>query len=113
MGILDERIDDFNHKVFSPQIEGTKTSLALAGIVDQVITLAEIKNEDGSLYRAFVNHTLNPYGYPAKDRSGRLNMLEAPHLEKLMEKIKQPIKSANERLELSIPTTPTINPKGE
>ena len=32
------------------------------------------------LYRAFVTHTVNPYGFPAKDRSGRLDLLEPPHL---------------------------------
>jgi hypothetical protein len=38
-----------------------------------VITLAEMKADDGTSYRAFVCHTLNPWGYPAKDRSGRLD----------------------------------------
>ena len=70
VAILDERIDDFNRKVFVPQIEGAKTAAELPGIVDEVVTLAEIKAEDGNPYRAFVTHTLNPYGYPAKDRSG-------------------------------------------
>ena len=44
----------------------------MPGIVDEVVTLAEIKAEDGSAYRAFVTHTVNPYGF-AKDRSGRLS----------------------------------------
>lgn len=43
VGILDERLDDFNRRVFSLQIEGTKTGLELPGIVDEVVTLAEIK----------------------------------------------------------------------
>ena len=76
VAILDERLDDYNRKVFVPQIEGSKTSLELPGIVDEVVTLAEIKAEDGSTYRAFVTHTVNPYGFPAKDRSGRLDLLE-------------------------------------
>ena len=84
--ILDERLDDFNRKVFVPQIEGSKTSLELPGIVDEVVTLAEIKAEDGSTYRAFVTHTVNPYGFPAKDRSGRLDLLEPPHLGALIAK---------------------------
>ena len=50
------------------------------------VTLAEIKAEDGSAYRAFVTHTVNPYGYPAKDRSGRLDMLEPPDLNALIAK---------------------------
>lgn len=86
VAILDERTDDFGRKVFVPQIEGSKTALELPGIVDEVLTLAEIKAEDGSSYRAFVCHTLNPYGYPAKDRSGRLDLLEPPDLGALIAK---------------------------
>ena len=86
VAILDERLDDFNRKVFVPQIEGSKTSLELPGIVDEVVTLAEIKAEDGSSYRAFVTHTVNPHGFPAKDRSGRLDLLEPPHLGALIAK---------------------------
>ena len=56
VAILDERLDDYNRKVFVPQIEG-KTSLELPGIVDEVVTLAEIKADDSSAYRAFVTHT--------------------------------------------------------
>ena len=84
--ILDERLDDFNRKVFVPQIEGSKTSLELPGIVDEVVTLAEIRAEDDSTYRAFVTHTVNPFGFPAKDRSGRLELLEPPDLGALIAK---------------------------
>ena len=84
LGILDERVDEFNRKQFTPQIEGSKTGLELPGIVDQVITMAEVRDEDGNSYRAFINHTLNPYGYPAKDRSGRLEQVEEPHLGRLI-----------------------------
>ena len=86
VAILDEKIDDFNRKVFVPQIEGSKTALELPGIVDEVATLAELKAEDGTSYRAFVCHTLNPWGFPAKDRSGRLDMQEEPHLGRLIAK---------------------------
>ena len=86
VAILDERLDDFNRKVFTPQIEGSKTATELPGIVDEVVTLAEIKPEQGTAYRALVTHTLNPWGYPAKDRSGRLDLLEAPDLGVLIAK---------------------------
>lgn len=89
VGILDEKIDDFNRRVYEPQIEGSKTGLELPGIVDQVITMADLPSEDGSSYRAFINHTLNPYGFPAKDRSRKLDLIEEPHLGRLMEKIKR------------------------
>ena len=90
VGILDERVDDFNKKLFSLQIDGSKTSLELPGIVDEVLTLAEIKDQSGAPYRALVCQTINPWGYPAKDRSGRLAMVEPPHLGMLMAKIAGP-----------------------
>jgi hypothetical protein len=71
VAILDERLDDFNRRVFEPQIEGSKTGLQMPGIVDEVVTLAD---------------TLNPFGFPAKDRSGRLDLLEPPDLGALIAK---------------------------
>jgi hypothetical protein len=88
VGILDERTDDFNRRVFSPQIDGSKTGLELPGIVDEVLTMAEVKAEDGANRRAFICQTLNPLGFPAKDRSGRLDLVEEPHLGRLMAKIR-------------------------
>ena len=35
---------------------------------------------------AFVTSTINPFGYPAKDRSGRLDLLEPPDLGALIAK---------------------------
>jgi hypothetical protein len=96
--ILDEKLDDFNRKVFQPQIDGSKTGLELPGIVDQVITMADIADANGQPLRTFVCQTLNPWGYPAKDRSGRLAMVEEPHLGRLMAKIQSPIRPAPERL---------------
>jgi hypothetical protein len=86
VAILDEKTDDFNRRVFVPQIEGGKTATELPGIVDEVVTLAEIAAGDGSSYRAFVTHTVNPYGFPAKDRSGVLDLLEPPDLGALIAK---------------------------
>ena len=106
VGILDEKLDDFNRRVFSLQIEGAKTGLELPGIVDEVITLAELKDDDGANYRAFVSQTLNPWGYPAKDRSGRLDLVEEPNLQKLMEKIQSPGQPALDRLDFTRPAPP-------
>jgi hypothetical protein len=120
VGILDERLDDFNRRVFSPQIDGSKTGLELPGIVDQVITMAAIQPEPAASepvapQRMLVCQTLNPWGYPAKDRSGRLDMLEPPHLGRLFAKIAGPARPIAERLVLAAPpsaqpippTTPT------
>jgi hypothetical protein len=91
VGILDRKLDDFSRPYFALQVEGTKTSLELPGVVDELITMAELRTEDGRPYRAFVCTTLNPHGYPAKDRSGRLDTIEEPHLGRLMEKIRRPL----------------------
>lgn len=106
VGILDEKLDDYNRKVFTPQIDGSKTGLELPGIVDQVITMSEMQADGGTFYRAFINHTINPFGFPAKDRSGRLELMEEPHLGRLMQKINGPVKPATERLTFS-QTQPT------
>jgi len=107
VGILDQKLDDFNRKVFSPQIDGSKTGLELPGIVDQVITMTDIAGEDGAPQRGFVCHTLNPWGFPAKDRSGRLDMVEPPHLGRLMDKIRGPLIPADRRLTFEAPQLPT------
>lgn len=83
--------------------EGSKTGLELPGIVDQVVSMVELKNDEGQPYRAFVCHKLNPWGYPAGDRSGRLAMIEKPHLGELMEKISGPVKPITERLNYAMP----------
>jgi len=109
VGILDEKLDDFNRKVFQPQIDGSKTGLELPGIVDEVLTMAEIKDEAGTASRAFICQTLNPWSYPAKDRSGRLAVIEEPHLGRLMAKIRGPVVPASQRLEFGLPDLPTTD----
>lgn len=103
VGILDEKLDDFNRKVFAPQIDGAKTGNELPGIVDEVITMAEIKDDSGKPYRAFVCHTLNLWNFPAKDRSGRLDMIEEPDLGRLMAKIHGPVAPTSQRLRYDLP----------
>jgi len=88
VGILDEKVDEYGRKLFELQIEGSKTGRELPGIVDEVITMAVMTGDESTgTYRAFVCQTLNEWGYPAKDRSGRLDVLEEPHLGKLLTKM--------------------------
>lgn len=84
--ILEEKTDDFNRRVYQLQLEGAKTALELPGVLDEVITLAILKADDGTPYRAFVTGADNPWRYPSKDRSGRLDPIEEPHLGKLIAK---------------------------
>lgn len=88
VGGLDRKTDDYGRATWEPQIDGGKAKLELPGIVDEVISMVELKLEDGTPYRAFVCQTLNQWGYPAKDRSGRLDLIEEPHLGKLIAKMK-------------------------
>lgn len=107
VGILQQMKDDFGRISWEPQIEGGSTARALPGIVDDVISLVEMKTENGQPYRAFVCHTLNEYGYPAKDRSGRLDVIEEPHLGKLMAKM-----TAGKRADVQMNTAmPVEEPK--
>ena len=86
VAILEEKTDDFNRRFYQLQLEGTKTALELPGVLDEVVTLAILKAEDGSTYRGFVTRADNPFGYPSKDRSGRLDAIEEPDLGKLIAK---------------------------
>ena len=103
VGILDEKLDDFNRKIFVPQIDGAKTGLELPGIVDEVFTLTEMADSANVLHRVFVCQTMNPWGYPAKDRSGRLDLVEEAHLGRLIARIAEPGRSPLERLTFSRP----------
>tara|TARA_R100000697_G_scaffold63949_1_gene76830 strand:- start:1346 stop:1810 length:465 start_codon:yes stop_codon:yes gene_type:complete len=88
VGILDSKLDDYGRTNYELQIEGSKTARELPGIVDEVITMTVMGGGEGvQPYRAFVCQTLNEWGYPAKDRSGKLNVIEEPHLGKLMAKL--------------------------
>lgn len=111
VGILDKKTDDFNRVSWQPQIDGSKTGLELPGIVDEVISMVELKDEAGQSFRGFVCQTINPWSYPAKDRSGRLDQVEEPHLGKLFAKIAGPAKPALQRLEFS--TAPAAEPTAE
>jgi len=104
---------DFNRRIFLPQIDGSKTGLELPGIVDEVLTMAEIKDDAGTPYRAFVCQTINPWNFPAKDRSGRLDPVEEPHLGRLMEKIRGPVKPASERFDYRSPPRTATAPAAD
>jgi hypothetical protein len=93
VGLLDRREDDAGNTLWEPQLEGGGFGKNLPGIVDQVITMTELKtrgeNDTVKSRRAFVCQKINHWGYPAKNRGGALSLIEPAHLGKLMEKIKQ------------------------
>ena len=90
VGILEKAIDDFNVTTWQLQMEGNKTSRELPGIVDEIVTMQWIDFGDAKPVRAFVCTQPNAWGYPAKDRAGRLEQIEEPHLGKLIQKLVGP-----------------------
>lgn len=78
--------DDFTHP-WKLQIEGAQAANKLPGIFDEVISMVMMDDPEGEPYRAFVTSLVNPWKYPAKDRSGCLEMVEPPHLGNLIKKI--------------------------
>jgi len=95
VGILEKVTDEFNRSTWQPQMEGGKAGRELPGIVDQVISMSLFEAEgDGWRHdperadvRRLVCRAGNPFGLPAKDRSGRLDVTEAPDLGALLAKI--------------------------
>jgi GTPase SAR1 family protein len=90
VAILEKVTDEYGRPEWVIQLEGTKTGRELPGIVDQVITMQCIDFGDGKPpQRAFVCTNPNPWGFPAKDRSGRLEQMEEPNLTRLITKLTQ------------------------
>lgn len=95
VGILEKVTDEFSRAVWQPQMEGGKAGRELPGIVDQVISMSFF-SADGEGWRhepergetrRLVCRAGNPFGLPAKDRSGRLDVTEPPDLGALLSKI--------------------------
>jgi hypothetical protein len=103
VGILERVTDDFNREFWQPQMEGGKACRELPGIVDQVISMSLFEADPGSgsgtgsdgwrhepakgEVRRLVCRAGNPFGLPAKDRSGRLDVTEPADLGALLAKI--------------------------
>ena len=90
VAVLEKNIDDLNIASWQPQLEGAKTGRELPAIVDEIVTMQWIDFGDRKPVRAFVCTNPNPWGYSAKDRSGRLDQIEPPNLGALIEKLAGP-----------------------
>jgi energy-coupling factor transporter ATP-binding protein EcfA2 len=91
VAVLERNTDELNVSTWQPQIEGAKTGRELPAIVDEIITMNWINFGDGKPpARAFVCTNPNAWGYPSKDRSGRLEQVEPPNLGALLEKLTGP-----------------------
>lgn len=91
VGILEHVTDEFNRGTWQIQIEGSKAGREMPGIVDQVITMQLVAFDEGSPpVRCLICQQPNDFAYPAKDRSGRLDVFEKPDLGELIAKITAP-----------------------
>jgi len=90
VAVLEKNTDESNISTWQPQIEGAKTGRELPAIVDEIVTMQWLDFGDRKPVRAFVCTNPNPWGYPAKDRSGRLEQIEPPNLGALLEKLTGP-----------------------
>jgi AAA domain len=87
VGILEAVVNEYGHTEQRLQMEGARTWRELPGIVDEVVTMNWINFGDGAPTRAFACTSPNKWNFPAKDRSGRLEQFEPPHLGKLLTKL--------------------------
>jgi len=88
VGVLERLVDELKHIEWQLQSEGSKTSRELPAIVDQIITYQFLDFGDGKPpMRGFVCSNPNPWSFPAKDRSGRLEQVEPPDLGKVLTKL--------------------------
>jgi hypothetical protein len=90
VAVLERVTDDLNISTWQPQLEGNKTGRELPAIVDEIVTMTWVDFGDRKPVRAFVCTNPNPWGYPAKDRSGRLEQIEPPNLGVLLAKLTGP-----------------------
>jgi hypothetical protein len=91
IGALETVTDDFGRVEHCLQAEGQRVPREIAGIVDIVVTMQMLDFADGKpAQRAFICTSPNPWKYPAKDRSGKLEMIERPDLGALIRKVVPP-----------------------
>jgi hypothetical protein len=86
--VLEKDTDDFGRFVgFRLQMEGAKVPRELPAIVDEIIAMEFLDFGDHKPVRGFVCTAPNRWSLPAKDRSGKLDETEPPHLGQLLTKI--------------------------
>jgi AAA domain len=91
IGALESVTDEYGRLEHRLQAEGQRVPREIAGIVDIVTTMHWLEFSDGKpARRGFVCTSPNVWRFPAKDRSGKLEMLEPPDLGALIRKVVPP-----------------------
>jgi hypothetical protein len=105
VGGLEKEVDSSGYVTWEMQLEGGKTGREFPFIVDNIITMDRFDyatetgfqhNPGKGQHRAFVCCAPNPWGLPAKDRSGQLDLIEEPHLGKLIDKLNRPARETRQ-----------------
>lgn len=76
--------DDLNRRFIGPAISGSQIKERLTSFFDEVLYMDYYKDGDKQ-YRVFYTQPVN--NFPAKDRSGKLNIIEEPNLATIKNKI--------------------------
>ena len=95
VSILENVKDEFGRASWELQLEGQKAGRELPGLVDQVIGMGLVQrpgSDEPEKVRAFLcTPEADDYtGFMPKDRSGRLDAYEKPHLGDLLHKLTAP-----------------------
>jgi len=77
--------DDLSRRFVGPSISGAGLKERLASFFDEVFYMVSLPDSDGKERRAFITQPWERF--PAKDRSGKLAVVEAPHLGQIKSKI--------------------------
>jgi len=88
IGVLEKVTDDFGRFVeYRLRMEGAKVPREIGAIVDEDIVMEFLDFGGSEPVRGFVCTSPNRWHLPCKDRSGKLDQTEPPHLGKLIAKI--------------------------
>lgn len=94
VGLVEQEKDDFGRVSWQLQIDGKKAGREIPGIVDEVLAMAFVDfgtDEEPDVRRALVcspEAGMQTYpGFTVKDRAGRLDAYEQPHIGKLLTKL--------------------------
>jgi hypothetical protein len=77
--------DEMNRRFVGPAMPGTSLKERLPSWFDLVLFMVSLPGADGKEQRAFITQPWERY--PAKDRSGKLALVESPHLGEIKRKI--------------------------
>lgn len=77
--------DENNRRFIGPAISGNSLKERLTSYFDEVFYMTSQKDAEGNEHRVFITQPWERY--PAKDRSGRLNLVEKPDLNLIKTKI--------------------------